>query len=33
MAAYAIGSAPLVLLFAFGMRYYVRGLTSGALKG
>jgi ABC-type glycerol-3-phosphate transport system permease component len=33
MAAYAIGSAPLVILFAFGMRYYVRGLTSGALKG
>jgi ABC-type glycerol-3-phosphate transport system permease component len=33
MAAYAIGSLPLVVLFAFGMRYYVRGLTSGALKG
>jgi multiple sugar transport system permease protein len=33
MAAYAVASSPLVILFAFGMRYYVRGLTSGALKG
>ncbi len=33
MAAYAISSLPLVILFSFGMRYYVRGLTSGALKG
>ncbi len=33
MAAYAISSLPLVVLFTFGMRYYVRGLTSGALKG
>ncbi len=33
MAAYAISSLPLVILFTFGMRYYVRGLTSGALKG
>lgn len=33
MAAYAIASLPLVILFTFGMRYYVRGLTSGALKG
>jgi ABC-type glycerol-3-phosphate transport system permease component len=33
MAAYAVASLPLVILFAFGMRYYVRGLTSGALKG
>lgn len=33
MAAYAVSSLPLVILFAFGMRYYVRGLTSGAVKG
>lgn len=33
MAAYAVASIPLVLLFTFGMRYYVRGLTSGAIKG
>ena len=33
MAAYAVSSLPLVVLFTFGMRYYVRGLTSGALKG
>ncbi len=33
MAAYAVSSLPLVILFTFGMRYYVRGLTSGALKG
>ncbi len=33
MAAYAISAMPLIILFTFGMRYYVRGLTSGALKG
>jgi ABC-type glycerol-3-phosphate transport system permease component len=33
MAAYAVASIPLVILFAFGMRFYVRGLTSGAVKG
>ena len=33
MAAYVIASLPLVVLFTFGMRFYVRGLTSGALKG
>ncbi len=33
MAAYAVSSMPLVLLFAFGMKFYVRGLTSGAVKG
>jgi ABC-type glycerol-3-phosphate transport system permease component len=33
MAAYGVASLPLVILFAFGMRYYVRGLTSGAVKG
>ena len=33
MAAYAVASLPLVVLFSFGMRFYVRGLTSGAVKG
>ena len=33
MAAYAVSSVPLVILFAFGMKFYVRGLTSGAVKG
>jgi ABC-type glycerol-3-phosphate transport system permease component len=33
MASYAVASLPLVILFTFGMRYYVRGLTSGAVKG
>ncbi len=32
MAAYAIACLPLAILFAFLMRYYVQGLTSGALK-
>lgn len=33
MAAYAVSSLPLVILFAFGMKFYFRGLTSGAVKG
>jgi ABC-type glycerol-3-phosphate transport system permease component len=33
MAAYAVAAMPLVILFSFGMRYYMRGLTSGAIKG
>lgn len=32
MAGYVIGSIPLVVLFVFGMRYYVEGLTRGGLK-
>lgn len=32
MAAYAIATVPLLVLFAFGMRYYIRGITSGAVK-
>lgn len=32
MAAYAIATVPLLILFAFGMRYYIRGITSGAVK-
>jgi len=33
MAAYVVATLPLLLLFAFGMRFYVRGLTAGAVKG
>ncbi|MBX3014203.1 MAG: carbohydrate ABC transporter permease [Caldilineaceae bacterium] len=32
MAAYILSSIPLILLFSFGMRHYVRGLTAGGLK-
>ncbi len=32
MAAYTIATIPLVILFVFGMRYYIRGITSGAVK-
>lgn len=32
LAGYVIGSIPLIILFAFGMRTFVRGVTAGALK-
>ncbi|MHB9031958.1 MAG: carbohydrate ABC transporter permease [Anaerolineae bacterium] len=32
MAAYTIATIPLLLLFSFGMRYYIQGVTSGAIK-
>jgi multiple sugar transport system permease protein len=32
MAGYVVGSLPLVILFFFGMKYYVQGLTSGGIK-
>lgn len=32
MAAYTIATIPLLVLFIFGMRYYIRGITSGAIK-
>jgi len=32
LAGCTIASVPLVLLFCFGMRYYVQGITAGALK-
>ena len=32
LAGYVIGSLPLMALFAFGMRAFVQGVTSGALK-
>jgi ABC-type glycerol-3-phosphate transport system permease component len=31
-AAYVLISVPLVVMFIFGMRYYISGLTSGAVK-
>ncbi|MEM6333790.1 MAG: carbohydrate ABC transporter permease [Planctomycetota bacterium] len=33
MAGYTIASLPLVLLFMFTMRWFVRGLAAGAIKG
>ncbi len=32
LAGYVIGSLPLIVLFAVGMRAFVQGVTSGALK-
>jgi ABC-type glycerol-3-phosphate transport system permease component len=32
MAAYTVATIPLVVLFLFGMRYYIQGITSGAIK-
>jgi ABC-type glycerol-3-phosphate transport system permease component len=32
MAGYTIASVPLLLLFLFGMKQFVQGLTSGAIK-
>jgi len=32
MAGYVLGCVPLVIVFTFGMRYYVEGLTKGGLK-
>ncbi len=31
--ALTIGTLPLVILFLFGSKYFIRGLTSGAVKG
>ena len=33
MAGYAIASIPLVILFVFTMRWFVKGLAAGAIKG
>ncbi len=33
MAGYLIASVPLVVLFLFTMRWFVRGLSAGAIKG
>jgi ABC-type glycerol-3-phosphate transport system permease component len=32
MAAYILATLPLIILFSFGMRHYVRGITAGGLK-
>ncbi|MGF1679572.1 MAG: carbohydrate ABC transporter permease [Candidatus Methylacidiphilales bacterium] len=33
MAGYAISSVPLLLIFVFSMRLFVKGLSAGAIKG
>ena len=33
MAAYFISAIPLVVLFAFTMRFFIRGISEGAIKG
>jgi ABC-type glycerol-3-phosphate transport system permease component len=33
MAGYAISALPLLILFTFSMKYYIQGMTAGALKG
>lgn len=33
MAGYAIASIPLIILFLFTMRLFVKGLAAGAVKG
>ncbi len=33
MAGYAIASIPLIILFLFTMRFFVKGLAAGAVKG
>jgi ABC-type glycerol-3-phosphate transport system permease component len=33
MAAYFISAIPLVILFAFTMRFFIRGMSEGAIKG
>ena len=33
MAGYALASLPIIILFIFSMKLFVRGLTEGAVKG
>jgi raffinose/stachyose/melibiose transport system permease protein len=33
MAGMIVASIPMIILYAFGQRYFVRGLTAGAVKG
>jgi ABC-type glycerol-3-phosphate transport system permease component len=33
MSAYFISAVPLVVLFAFTMRFFIRGISEGAIKG
>jgi multiple sugar transport system permease protein len=32
MAGYGVSVLPLLILFTFGMKYYIQGVTAGALK-
>ena len=32
MAAYVVASVPLLIVFLFGMKYFIQGITSGAIK-
>ncbi|NLF01497.1 MAG: carbohydrate ABC transporter permease [Anaerolineales bacterium] len=32
MAGYILATVPMVIIFAFGMRYYIQGVTAGGLK-
>ena len=32
MAAYVVASIPLLIVFLFGMKYFIQGITSGAIK-
>jgi len=33
MAAYAISAIPLIILFIFAMRFFIKGIAAGAIKG
>ena len=33
MAGYAIASIPVIVLFTFSMRLFVKGMTEGSIKG
>ena len=33
MAGYAIASIPIIILFVFSMKLFIKGLTEGAVKG
>jgi ABC-type glycerol-3-phosphate transport system permease component len=32
MAGYIVATVPMLILFSFGMRYYIQGITAGGLK-
>jgi ABC-type glycerol-3-phosphate transport system permease component len=33
MAGYAIASIPIIILFIFSMKLFIKGMTEGAVKG
>jgi len=33
MAGMLMASAPMILLYIFGQRYFIRGMVAGAIKG